>query len=250
MFQLMAYGESIAPNSALVNVAVIADDTVYTAGDDLRVPGGLPYLIGETGAIDATGAGRIQIQSPSLRRMANLDVAPFATGLTITNHRHINMHADSPLGLVPDESVEALVYNTETVAALHYVGLWFGDGPQVQVSGEIFTVRATASLTAIATAWVSSNLTFGTDLPVGNYNVVGMRVVETNGVFARLIFKGGTWRPGCIVSPTVTQGDNSNFRRGALGVWGNFHTNAPPSMEFIGAAGAVTPEVYLDLMPA
>lgn len=248
MFQLIAYAESIAPAGALVNVAAVADDTLSTLGDDVHVLEGIEYLIGELGLIDATGAERVQIQSPSLRRMANLDVAPFNTGVTFTNPDSIRMHPELPRQLVADESVEALVKNTEAIAVEHYVGLIMADGSPVKAGGEIFTIRATSSMTANADEWVSGPLTFDTDLPVGNYNVVGMRVEIAAGVFARLIFKGGTYRPGCPVSITTTAKDNMHFRNGMLGVWGNFNSKVLPSIEVIAAAGAVTPVVYLDLV--
>lgn len=248
MHQLMAYQESVAPNSVLINVAAVADDTVFTSGDDIRVPVGLPSLLGEFGAIQSDGAGRIQVQAPSLRRMANLDLAPFSEGLLINSPDEVTIHNNSPVQMEGDEAVEVLVYNTDAVAAFHYVGLIFGDGVQQQVNGEIFTVRTTAAMTTVAGKWVSGELAFSTDLPVGNYNVVGMRVVEASSVMARLIFKGGTWRPGCNVSPTEITGDHHWFRRGKAGVWGTFHTNAPPAIELVGAPGAITPEIFLDLI--
>lgn len=248
MFHLAAYAESIAPNSALTNVAAVDDDTLSTSGDDLTIPDELNNLIGAVGAIDATGAGRVQLTAPSFLRMGYLDVAPFSTGLTVTDPDHVKMFPENPIIMEGDEDMEALVYNTEAVAAEHYVGVFLADGPQSPVQGEIFTRRATMSITNIANTWVSGALTFSSNLPAANYQVVGMRVVEATSVFARLIFIGGQWRPGCVVAPAVTTGDNDYFRNGNLGVWGTFAHNNPPKIEIIGAAGAVTPEVYLDMI--
>lgn len=249
MFHLSAFGESIAPNSSLINAAAISDDTVFTSGDDLRVPADLPFLIGEAALVDASGHVEAQLQSPSLRRIANHNIAPVDNGLLWGDPLAQNMHPESPTPLQGDEAVNFLVDNTEAVAALHYCLVWFGDGPQNPVTGPIYTIRATGSLTAIADEWVNGSLTFGIDLPVGQYNIVGMRAEIAGGVAARLNFVGGAWRPG--VPAVVNEDDNTSpiFRMGRLGVFGQFHTNTPPTIDVLAAAGAVTPVIYLDIMP-
>lgn len=248
MFHMSAYHESIDPAGALVPIAAVQDSVVFTSGDDIRVPVDLPYLIGAAGMLEATAAVQAQVESPSLRRVANMDVSPFATGLVLGNGHYFVMQPYSPVPLRGDEAVNFKINSNPAAATSQYGLVAFGDGPQSPVNGEIFTVRCTVSVTAVLGAWVNANINFAQDLPVGNYDVVGMRVVEATTVAGRLVFVGGAYRPGCNALGSDVAIDNVHFRHGAMGVWGSFHTNTPPTIDILAAAGAITPVVYLDLI--
>ncbi len=249
MFELVAFAESIDPAGALVNVAAVADDTVFVSGDDLRVPTALPFLIGEAALISATVPVEAQFQSPSLRQIANINVEPVDLGLVFADPAALALHADNPIPLAGDEALNFLVNTTPGAGAeLHYGFAWLGDGPQQQVNGDIFSVRSTMGVAAVANAWVNGPLTFAQDLPVGNYDVVGMRCRAAGAVAARINFKGGAWRPGAPAVVAIDDNVGAPFRYGKMGVWGSFHTNTPPSVEIIAATGNVTPVVILDLI--
>lgn len=249
MNHLIAFAESIDPGGALVNIAGVADDTVFVSGDDVRVPTALPYLAGEAALISATSPVQAQIQSPSLRQVANIDVEPCALGLVFGDPAELSMHPKSPIPLRGDESLNFLVNTNPAGAELHYGLCWLSDGSIQEVSGTSFSVRATMSVTAVANAWVNGALTFSQDLPVGMYDVVGLSVRCAGGVAARLNFKGGAWRPGVPAGVAIDDKISEQFRHGRMGVLGSFHTNTPPSVEILAAAGAVTPVVILDLIP-
>ena len=249
MQHLGAFYESIDPAAALVNLAAVADDQLTTTGDDLRVPNDLPFLIGESALLEATAPLQAQVSSPSLRRVANIDIEPFGTGLAFSDLHSVAYHPMMAVPLVGDESLNFKINSNPGAATSQYGLVWLGDGVQQPVTGEIVTVRITAAVTNVLGSWESGPLTFGQDLPVGNYDVVGMRVVEATSVAARLVFKGGIWRPGVAVANSVTEPDMHDLRYGASGILGSFHTNNPPALEVLGAAGAVTPVVYLDLIP-
>lgn len=249
MQHLAAFAESIDPAGALVNLAAVNDDSLFTSGDDVRVPNELPFLLGEAALLDGTAEDQAQIQSPSLRQVANIDLEPIGEGLVWGDPAEYQYHPHAPLPLRGDEAINFLVNSNPAAAALHYGLVWFGDGPQQAVNGNVYSVRATATLTAVATAWVNATLTFAQDLPVGMYDVVGMRCRVAGGVAARLNFIGGAWRPGVPAVANMDDVVGSEFRFGRSGVFGSFHTNTPPSLEVIAAAGAVTPVVILDLIP-
>lgn len=245
---LGVFAEDLVPAATLVNVAAINDELITTNGDDMRVPIQLPFLAGMAALISATVPAQAQFQSPSLRQVANVDVEPVALGLTFGDPVEVSMHPMNPLPLRGDESLNFLVNTTASPAEFHYGLAWFSDGPQQQVNGNMFSVRSTMSVTADEANWVNGALTFGQDLPVGNYDVVGMRVRAAGLVAARLRFIGGAWAPG--VPGVLTMGHNASefFRFGRMGVWGSFHTNTPPSIDILAATGAVTPVVILDLI--
>ena len=248
MQHLALFAESIDPAGALVNIAAINDDSVFTSGDDIRVPVQLPFLLGAAALISATSPIQAQLQSPSLRQIANIDLEPCGLGLVFGDPAELAMHPTNPIPLRGDESLNFLANTNPAGAQLHYGLVWFGDGAQQSVSGDIFSVRASMSVTAVADAWVNGTLTFGQDLPVGNYDVVGLRVRAAGLVAARLNFIGGAWRPGVPGAVAIDDKVSEQFRYGRMGVYGSFHTNTPPSIEIVGAAGAVTPTVILDLI--
>jgi len=204
--------------------------------------------LGSAGLISATLPIQAQLQSPSLRQVANIDIEPVALGLVFGDPSEVAMHPSNPIPLRGDESLNFLVNTDPGGAELHYGLVWFGDGPQQSVSGDIFSVRSTLSVTAVANAWINGQLTFGQDLPVGNYDVVGMRVRGAGLVAARLNFIGAAWRPGVAGAEAINDNMGMHFRYGKMGVWGTFHTNTPPSVELIAAAGAGTFTVILDLI--
>ncbi len=247
-FHTAAFAELIDPAAALVNITAVNDDSIFTAGDDIRVPVALPFLAGSAALISATVPVQAQLQSPSLRQVANIDIEPVGLGLTFGDPSEVAMHPMNPIPLRGDESLNFLVNSTPGGNQLHYGIVWFSGGPLQSVNGDIFSVRATMGVTAVATSWVNGPLTFGQDLPVGNYDVVGMRVRSAGLVAARLNFIGAAWRPGVAGAVAIDDNMGMNFRYGKMGVWGTFHTNTPPSVEIIAAAGAVTPVIVLDLI--
>ena len=246
---LAGFYEDIDPGGALVNIAGIADQALTVTGDDVRVPSELPFLVGAAGLIgDASGA-RCQVSSPSLRRLANIDVAPFPLADVYGDPPEADIHPRNAIQLRGDEALNFLVNSNPAAAELHHGFVWLADGPVPEVSGEVFTVRATAAVTAVVGTWVNGGLTFDQDLPVGNYQVVGMRCEMAGAVAARLVFVGGAWRPGCLAVVSEDDNDLPVFRQGRMGVWGQFHTNTPPTVDFCAASAAVTPAVYLDIIP-
>jgi len=42
-FHTAAYAESIDPAGVLVNIGAVNDDSIFTSGDDIRVPVPLPW---------------------------------------------------------------------------------------------------------------------------------------------------------------------------------------------------------------
>ena len=245
---LGAFHESIDPAGVLVPITAVQDDTVFTSGDDMRVPLDLPFILGSTALLEATAPLRAQISSPSLRRVSNLDIAPFGTGLVHADLHAINIHPMVAIPVRADEAINMNINSNPAGVTSQYGLILFGDGAQQPVAGDMITVRATMSVTAILGSWVNGNLTFDQDLPVGNYDVVGLRVEEATTVAGRLSFVGGAWRPGVPAAGGVTARGVDSMRMGKAGILGSFHTNTPPTIDILAAVGAITPVVYLDLI--
>lgn len=247
MFHVAAFAESIDPAGALVTINGVAEQQYTVTGDDWRVPSTLANIIGAACLENDASAARAQIQSPSLRVLANLDVEPIVAAAVFGTPPEQSFWPESPVPVVPDESINFAVQSDPAAAALHYGIVFFADGPQVPTSGQHFTVRATATIAQTTTTWVNGNLTFGQVLPAGRYQVIGMRCRSTDAVAARLVFSAGTARPGCLVVNALADLDPYWTRFGRMGVWGEFpHTN-PPTLDVLGGAAAAQ-TVLLDLI--
>lgn len=238
MIHLAGYYQSVNSAGVLTQLNAIPDVTIFTSGANLRVPSGLTNLLA-VGALSAqTGPSYAQVQSPSLRQLANHDVNKIASALVWATGNAIESFMDNPRALQVAESVNFAVAATGGAAAGNYGLLWLGDGPVKPTSGKIFTVRATGAASLTAGTWVNTAVTFNTVLPAGTYQVVGFRAQGTNLVAARIVFVGAAFRPGVPAEPNG-QVENFAFTRdGALGVLGQFDVDQPPTIDCLGATDA------------
>ena len=244
MFHTAAWYESIDPGGVLTPIAAVVDQSVFTSGDVTRVPTQMPNIVGQAAlGNDATMAGA-QIQSPSLRAMVNIDIEPVVAAAVFGNPPEILFHPLSPIAVTADEPVTFAVNSDPAAPADHYGLGWFGDGPQVPVPGNIFSVAATSALTLAAGVWVNGTLLFSQTLPLGRYTVVGMRARGTNLVAARLVFIGGAFRPGVPAVNAVGDLDPSIFRYGRHGAFGIFHSNTPPTVDALGITDTVQSYIF------
>jgi hypothetical protein len=152
---------------------------------------------------------------------------------------------NTPLALQPLEPLDVFIQNG--AAVMNRAFLWLCDGPPKPVTGKIYTVRFTTSISTATASWVNGVLTFGQTLPAGHYQVVGMRVWSSNSVAARLFFVGGAWRPGVPAETAEDNNEWTDFRFGNTGVWGEFDNTTPPSIDIMGITD--TAQVgFLDLI--
>lgn len=232
--------------AALTAITPIPDGTIQIQTNDILVPAGMNNVCWAAAMINSAAATlRAQLTSPGLKALFPIDISPIVNGLVFGSIPRGLRLGSGPLALVPAEPLDVLVQNG--AAVMNRAFLNFCDGPVKPVGGKIYTIRATAAASLVTASWVNGALTFSTSLPAGNYQVVGMRAWSANGVWARLFFKGSTWRPGC---PMLNAEDNNewpDFRFGNYGVWDQFNNVTPPSVDFMGITDSAE-VVYLDLI--
>lgn len=234
MHHLVAFYQSVDPGNAFQAIAGVADPSVTVNGNNVRVLPTMPFIIGAAAMCNDASIARAEIQSPSLRASVNQDIEPVVNGLTWGNPPESFMYPSSPRQLQQDEDINLFMQSDPAAAAVHQGLVWFADGKQEQVDGEIITVRATGAAALSAGVWVNSPLAFSQVLPVGKYQIVGMRARSTNLVAARLVFVGQAQRPGVPAINSIGERDAWPFRRGLMGLWGEFHTNTPPTVDCFG----------------
>lgn len=254
-FTLVAFSESQDPGAAFVAVAAVPDPHIFVSGDDIRLPDEMRFVVGHAVLINGIAVvPQARLTSPSLRSVFNQDLLPIVNGAVMADNPRLTMRPGSPLPLMGAEAINLEANYDEVAAALASSLIWLADGPIAPVAGDIHTVRATAAHAGIALGWGNGAITFAQTLPVGRYQVVGMRANANTAAAAttlamRLVFPGGVWRPGTYTSNVHASPDAQDgiFRNGRLGVWGEFHTNAPPTLDVFGSTQAVH-QVLLDLI--
>jgi hypothetical protein len=169
-------------------------------------------------------------------------------GTTVSYPLAMNDLFYSPLVLDEAEPMRAMVRKLGTTSERNTVLVWIGDGPQSPVTGEIFTIVGMWSGALTAWEWGNRALSFAQTLPAGYYQVVGMSALFSDPVAARLVFVGGTWRPGVVGRAVMTNTDPLLFRRGGLGVWGEFRHDQPPTVDLLASAATSFGRVYLDII--
>jgi len=250
-FTLIGWYESQDTSGSLTAVAGISDPHVRVSGDDIIVPTieGQAYsrLLGVYAA--GTGITRAQLRSPSLRRLANLEVNPLNRGgLEPLSPVPIMWMGDRPVSLETEEALNAYVAEDTTGAEAEVVLAWLGTGPMEPVEGNIFSVRVTSSTTLSAGAWTNGSLTFDQTLPKGRYAIVGAIFRSTGLVAFRFVGVGISYRPGGLGGDAVTDLGAPGQRWGGWGVWLEFEHNTPPTVDFLSASADTSETGELDLI--
>lgn len=231
MFHLAAYTES-QDSAVLTNVAALPDQSLQVSGDDIIVPDDLPFLLGYYGV--GPNLTRAQLISPSLRSTWAEEIAPGDVAAIPASPYAWHYLGDGAIPLVPDEALNALAAEDNAAAARATIAVWLCDQPpQPLVGMEIRSVRVTGTFTATANTWTNGALSFADSLPSGRYALVGARMSSTNLMLFRFVFKGGMYRPGAIGIQVVSDIEDPLFRKGRMGVWGEFQHNTPPSIDVL-----------------
>ena len=241
VFTLVAYHKA-AVSATLLPLTAVPDPHVTTSVNDITVPE-LNHIV--AALMFGTAPTQGQIQAPSLRRVFLEDIPAFIATEVCTGAVDVIVDKkDNPLELEISEKLN--VYSIHTTDG--WCLIWLADGPVEPISGDIRTIKCTTGHTSAADVWENVALTLTQTLPAGRYAVVGMHVHGTALLAARLVFVGGTWRPGVPANAVAGDPGIPMFRNGQFGSFGEFEFDQPPTVDLIGTGVTSTEEIYLDLI--
>jgi len=247
MFTVVGWQETKAGTTGYLPLNACKDQHVRAVGDIIYVP----ELNKVVGVYVAGGsiANEGYLSSPSLRRISLLDLRPIQRGVTPGGWESVRLHPGNPIPVESNEGMEIYLKETTTTSQTRTAAVFLADGAIAPVTGEIYTVYASATITTIVGEWVNGAITFRQTLPVGRYQIVGARLEATSPVVFRLVPIGYQWRPGGIACSDCGAHEADEQRYGGMGVWCEFDHLTPPTLEMLGAvAEAQSPELYLDLI--
>lgn len=234
-FTTIAFRESADFAAAYNAISAVPDPHVFVSGDDVRIPEALTMIGGALFMVnDAVSDRRGRLSSPSLRSVFNLDFLSVRNGLLLPDIIPVADYFMNPIPVQAAEALNAELFADTTGAQVAKALVWLVDGPPASVGGPIYSSRFSTTITSTDTTWTNGAITFTQTLPVGRYQVVGMHIIGGSLTAGRLVFVGGLWRPGCPGAEDGTVIQRTRFRSGNMGVWGEFHTNAPPTIDVFG----------------
>lgn len=248
MFHLAAFFKTEAGAATLDNLPAASDQSI-----PLDINGNL--LVQQDGwkvlAALAIGSalGQARLRSPLLQSIFLPDIYPVIVSATVPDNAKLSDFAGQGPPIRKNDPLN--VQATATGATDLFALLWCGDGYTNAPPGPMMRFPMTSSVTLVKGAWVNAALTSTQQLPSGTYAVVGAQIIGTAVLAGRLVFPGqNTFRPGTLGQPTLGMDIAGRpFVYGNAGLWGTFDNTAPPTMDFLGlAAGAQTPQVWLDLI--
>lgn len=248
-FTIVGWQQALDQDGTLSPIDACADQHVAVSGDIIYVPS-LNKLIAEYVA-QANTVTHAQLQSPSLRRVALLDIAMVQGGIRPSGGESFLPHFNCPIELAVGEGLEAYINKPADGSIVATMIAWLADGALTPVVGEIFTVKFTATITSVLTQWVNGAITLGQTLPVGRYAIVGADVSEAGGdlIAFRFVIPGYEWRPGGLTTGDLGAKPSPHQRYGGMGIWGEFESITPPTLDILAAAAAAQTVVgYLDLI--
>jgi hypothetical protein len=250
MFSVVAFSQSQDLGLVEGTVAGVVDQHMEVVNNDIWI-GSMNLLLGAFACAGAT-ATQCRLVSPSLRRVNAFHIAPLELALTPAGIPHHNVSPSRALPLDINESIECLLTSDPAAAERASVAVWLSDKPIQLVSGKIYTVRFTITVTLVAGAWAFSPITLPDNLPVGVYKVVGGALIVAAGVAWRFVPVGAYNRPGAPTLGARNFDDIMIFRNGNIGEWFTFSTMQLPAVEVLSsaAAGSATYQGYMDITQA
>jgi hypothetical protein len=251
MFHLSAfYVNAAASTTAFQQAIAVQDQALPPFNNNVMIPPTLNKLLG--GFAYGATIGRAQLQSPSLRIPAQMDISEISSTLvTLQNQPRMKLYMAGMPTLAPGEQVSAFTVNTAGATDNEIVAIWLADKVPTATTSEFRTIRATAATTLVPLTWSNTGtLLFEQTLPPGKYNVLGARVQSATGVLFRLVFPGYPWRPGALANTDAFGIDNLWTRYGVLGPWGTFDTTTFFTVDIMATAADVAEVIEVDVAPA
>lgn len=245
MFTLVAYSSAAAGiNAVLTGLPAVSDPHVRVNVNDVIIPVGLNKIIGAL-PVGAT-ITRAQLQSPSLRRFINQELAPLDAAAIPSSPSLYIPYVFDPLTLDEQEALNAFI--TNTASDRETVLVWLADGPPSPIDADFRTCRFTATTTLAVGGWTNCILTADQVLPAGRYSVIGMRARSAGLIAARLVFTGYQWRPGVPGVQAATHNQYAYWRQGNIGEYGRFDHNTPPTIDCLSNTADTSETFELDLV--
>lgn len=251
---LAGWFQSVDPAGSPVALDAMLDERLFTEGKNIRV-NELTMIMG--GGAVLTNAADIRsaayIYTPTLNIMGNSYIVPVQSGTTAAtvdvDHVRWADYSDSPVEVAYDELMRAYVSADPAAAGSQAVFILMTDGNIGAVpSGTHINWSGNFDAPATTGQWAQVQPTWASELPPGDYAIIGMQVLAPTTLAARLNTRQGKqWRPGVLAQASEATLPADFQKAGMNGVWGTFPYTQLPTLE-ICATTAAAGYVHLDIV--
>lgn len=246
MYHLACYKGTPGANASNFDLPAVNDNVLTLSNNHYILTQSARVKIAYAQAPSLTLA---RINTPKLRATSLPYIEPIRVGDLPGNLPPAAIYYTNQLNLDPiDEIAIEVSNNLESSTEVTIAGLFLEMSTSSIPQGPSFTIRATSTFTSTSLQWTSGAIVFDQVLPAGRYAVIGLRVIGPNIVFGRLIFPGGTYRPGTIASDTVSESDGNLVRQGSCGLLGEFDSVAQPQIEIFSNGANTAQTVFMDII--
>lgn len=244
-FHVAAYRGSVAAGGTDTDIASVQDNQLTIANNHFVLPkrARLAFAAGF-----GVNLSRLLLNTPKMRTVGLPSLVPINIVATVPSPVNVIDLTDRNmlLDMVDEIAVQASSSDAGAQTMTCVVGFQF-DYKQVP-SLPVYRIRATGAITAVSGSWTGGTMTLTQTIPRGNYAIVGLDVVGTNLLAARLSFAGAGWRPGVIARNAVSSVPHPLFQGTELGVLGEFDSINLPVLEILSGGANASQEIFLDLI--
>src|SRR5439155_5442595 len=176
---------------------------------------------------------RVRFDSPTLRYYGNPLIRPFDNNAVPANNYNFDFSFDNPFTLPAGEEI-AVQWTTSAAGPTRVVCVIFiTDGIQRVGGGNIYPVRATSTVAAVANTWttVGNPITLQQAFPTGAFELVYSEVQSTTAIAHRWIFDEQLNRPGFISDAVLANRTPYYQQNLPWGVMGRFINTALPRLQ-------------------
>lgn len=243
-FHLAAFFGSLT-NNTTSNVPVVTDNVLTNTSSNTFATPKPAKLVGMYSAgANITDA---QLNTPSLRYVGLPFVGVLNTALVVPSPPNVAWWGQNGPTIPEVDGIQvahtlggAGPENESSLIWLNYGYKPIGGGPN-------YRLKFTGTITAVTGAWAGGAMTATSVLPQGTYDVVGMDVIGTNLLAARLVFPGSFFRPGVLCRNTLAAIPDDSMTDQRLGCFGTFKSINLPNLEILSTGANTAQTIYLDL---
>ena len=234
-----AIGAVYADLAALFDQATNQFNSRYVFQEDRRIVAAAAYGVNISAA---------RITTPTLRLLSFPEIFPLNTTLAPVGLSEIQQPGSNGPMVLRNDEMAVQTSNADAGIQSNIALIWTDPAPRPAPVGATTTVKCTGALAAVINAWTAGPLAFVQQLPAGRYACTGFSCAGAGLIAARLIFPNQPTRPMVQALQAVTNVQINEWRFGAHGLLGEFHTYAPPQLEILASAANTAQQVILDLI--
>jgi len=244
MFHTAAYFDPTAGTAANTKIPVVTDDVITTRNNNLFPAKDYGMLYAFAGCDSIV---RSRLVTPTFRVISPPQISPVNAADQPGSNAGIADYRASPLRIPGGQELEAQGNATSALDEIVVV-VGLQQRPTPAPAGQIYTIHATSTSTAVAGSWSNMALTFDDTLPPGTYAIVGAVAQSATGIAFRFNIPGQLMRPGALVMTSLGQVPPKMQLKGGLGSWGEFPNDTLPQVELLASGADTALDLLVDIV--